>query len=97
MEPSIAREICIFPEICNAIRSPPSPPILGNNFNLEIDKLAKHAYTCGDNNVEDCQFGTRWKYKYKSLSWDIVDIELSVYYFSYPLEKFIWDGVDKIL
>jgi len=94
MEPFIAREICVFPKICNAIRSPPSPPVSGNNFNLEIDILAKHAYTCGDNNVEDCQFGTRLKYKYKSLSWDIVDIELLVYYFSYPLETFKLDGVD---
>ncbi|KAG5605095.1 hypothetical protein H5410_026587 [Solanum commersonii] len=87
MESSIGKEICVFPKICNALRSPSSPPVLGNNFNLEIDILANHSYTCGDNNVEECQFGTRWKHKYKPLLWDIVDIELSVYHFSYLLEN----------
>ncbi|KAK4716075.1 hypothetical protein R3W88_014413 [Solanum pinnatisectum] len=36
-------------------------------------------------------------YKYESLSWDIFDKDISTFDFPSPLEKFKWDGADKIL
>ncbi|KAF3646712.1 hypothetical protein FXO38_08979 [Capsicum annuum] len=97
MEAYTASEIYVFPQICNAKRSPPGPAISGNNFNMEISLLAKHVHTCGDNIVQECHFENRCCYKYKSLSWDIVDRELSASDFPYPLENVKWNGADRIL
>uniref|UniRef100_M1DWL2 Zinc finger protein n=1 Tax=Solanum tuberosum TaxID=4113 RepID=M1DWL2_SOLTU len=98
MDSSIVNEIYVFPQICNAKRGPAGSSISGNNFSLEINLIAKSAYTCGDNIVKECHFNaTCGTYKYKSLSWDIFDKDISTSDFPYPLEKVKWDGVDKIL
>ncbi|TMW99228.1 hypothetical protein EJD97_002865, partial [Solanum chilense] len=98
MDSSIVNEINVFPQISNAKRGPVRSSITGNNFSLDINLIAKHAYTCGDNIVEECHSNaTCGTYKYKSLSWDIFDKDISAFDFPYPLENFKWDGVDKIL
>ncbi|KAK4716072.1 hypothetical protein R3W88_014410 [Solanum pinnatisectum] len=98
MDSSIVNEIYVFPQICNAKRGLVGSSISGNNFSLEINLIAKHSYTCGDNIIEECHFNaTCGSYKYKSLSWDIFDKDISASDFPYPLEKVKWDGVDKIL
>ncbi|KAH0669246.1 hypothetical protein KY285_023405 [Solanum tuberosum] len=98
MDSSIVNEIYVFSQICNAKRGPVGSSISGNNFSLEINLIAKHAYTCGDNIVEECHSNaTCGTYKYKSLSWDIFDKDISTFDFPYPLKKFKWDGVDKVL
>lgn len=97
MESPTTSEICVFPQIYNAIRNPSGTAISSNNFNLKMDILVKYSYACDDNVVEECHFRTRWTYKYKSLSSDIVNRQLSAYDFPYPLKKVKWDGVDKIL
>ncbi|KAG5605092.1 hypothetical protein H5410_026584 [Solanum commersonii] len=45
--------------ICNAKRGPAGSSISGNNFSLEINLIAKHAYTCGDNIIEEYHFNAR--------------------------------------
>ena len=98
MDSSTGNEIYVFPQIDNAKRSSSGPAISGNNFNLEINLVSKHAYICGDSVVEDCHLiGTTRVYKYKSLSWNIVDKELLASDFPYSFEKVKWEGVDKIL
>ncbi|KAG5605093.1 hypothetical protein H5410_026585 [Solanum commersonii] len=88
MDASIVNEIYVFPQICNAKRGPVGSSISGNNFSLEINLIAKHAYTCGDNIVEECHSNaTCGTYKYKSLSWDIFDKDILTFDFPYPLEK----------
>ncbi|XP_060195389.1 uncharacterized protein LOC132624662 [Lycium barbarum] len=96
MEPFAASEIHVKPQLYHK-RSPPSPTISGNNFNLEINLLVRHSYTSGENIIEDYNFGTRWADKYKSLSCDIVDRVLSATDFPYPLESVKWDHTEKIL
>ncbi|KAG5605096.1 hypothetical protein H5410_026588 [Solanum commersonii] len=54
MDSSIVNEIYVFPQICNAKRGPVGSSISGNNFSLEINIIAKYAYTCGDNIIEEC-------------------------------------------
>uniref|UniRef100_M1DGM5 Uncharacterized protein n=1 Tax=Solanum tuberosum TaxID=4113 RepID=M1DGM5_SOLTU len=98
MDSSIINEIYVFPQICNAKRGPVGSSISGNNFSLEINRIAKHAYTCGDNIVEECHSNaTCGTCKYKSLLWVIFDKDISAFDFPYPLEKFKWDGADKFL
>ncbi|MCD7454524.1 hypothetical protein HAX54_025145 [Datura stramonium] len=97
METSESNEIHVFPQFSNDIRSPPFPDISGNNFNLEINLLVKHAFTSGENFIEEYNFGTRWASKYKSLSWDIVDRVLLETDFPYPLERVKWGCTAKIL
>ncbi|TMW89377.1 hypothetical protein EJD97_017254 [Solanum chilense] len=98
MDSSIVNEINVFPQISNAKRGPVLSSITGNNFSLEINLIAKHAYTCGDNIVEECHSNaTCGTNKYKLLSRDIFDKDISAFDFPYPLEKFKSDGVHKIL
>ncbi|KAM3382133.1 hypothetical protein P3S68_007706 [Capsicum galapagoense] len=93
-------EIHVFPTFCNAIRSTlhVAASSTGNNFNFDINLLAKHSYTSGGNTIEEYHIGTRWGDKYKSLTWDTVDtFLLSETDFPYPLERVKWDPTQKIL
>ncbi|CAN4083270.1 unnamed protein product [Withania somnifera] len=97
MASSSTSQIHVFPQFIYAKRSLPSSASSENNFNLEIDVITKHSYISGENTIDEYNFGTKWAHTYKSLSWDIIDKELSAIDFPYPLERIKWDYAEKIL
>ncbi|XP_060195388.1 uncharacterized protein LOC132624661 [Lycium barbarum] len=98
MEPSATCEICVFPVFDdNGLGGCPGAAIAGNDFNLEINVIVKHTYTCGESTADELICDNTFSCKCKSLSWDEIDQTLLETDFPYPLERIKWDPTEKIL